>query len=267
MPYSSAYSAASVFHGSLSFLRTGTNPAPKWYATGDARMNPRASMPDDLVDVAATEVHHDQVDHRGERDRVGEQRRDVLEDDALLREVGHVADQRLDLSSSIAITSACASPAASAGSSEPGRGLPWALRAVARVAAAAPTAAGSCGHHLSRRPPIRGTGRRRRSPGRALEPCAVLLVSRLALLQHRQERRGDEDRRVRTGDHADQHREGEVLQGVAAEQQQRQDRQHARRATCSPTASAPGSSRGSRPPRTCSSRASAGDSVFSLILS
>jgi hypothetical protein len=26
-------------------LRTGTNPAPKWYATGDAMMKPRASIP------------------------------------------------------------------------------------------------------------------------------------------------------------------------------------------------------------------------------
>ncbi len=38
-------SARRVAAGSLPFLRTGTNPACRWYATGAARMNPRASMP------------------------------------------------------------------------------------------------------------------------------------------------------------------------------------------------------------------------------
>src|SRR5213079_1712227 len=53
--------------------------------------------PDDLVDVPAAEVHDDQVDDRRIRDRIGEDRRDVLEDDARLGEVRDVADQGLDL--------------------------------------------------------------------------------------------------------------------------------------------------------------------------
>ena len=60
-------------------------------------MKPRASIADHLVDVAAPEVDDDQVDDGRERDRIGEHRRDVLEDDAGLREVGDVADQGFDL--------------------------------------------------------------------------------------------------------------------------------------------------------------------------
>ena len=50
---------------------------------------------------------------------------------------------------------------------------------------------------------------------RAADPALVL---GLALLQHRQERRGDEDRRVRAGGDADEQREREVLQRGAAEE-------------------------------------------------
>src|SRR5207249_3646099 len=48
---------------------------------------------------------------------------------------------------------------------------------------------------------------------------------RLALLPDRQQRRGDEDRRVRTRGDADDQREREVLQGRAAEDLERDDRQ------------------------------------------
>ena len=51
VPYSRSYSRLSVVHGSLPALRTGTNPAPKWYATGDAMMKPRASIPTTLSTV------------------------------------------------------------------------------------------------------------------------------------------------------------------------------------------------------------------------
>jgi hypothetical protein len=44
-PYSSEYSSRTTAQGSLPALRTGTNPARRRYATGAARMNPRASMP------------------------------------------------------------------------------------------------------------------------------------------------------------------------------------------------------------------------------
>src|SRR6266540_3328238 len=46
------------------------------------------------LDGAAAEVDDGLVDDRGEGDLVGEQRGDVLEHDALLGEVRHVADQR-----------------------------------------------------------------------------------------------------------------------------------------------------------------------------
>ena len=46
-------------------------------------------------------------------------------------------------------------------------------------------------------------------------------VDRLALLPQRQHRRGDEDRRVGARGDADQQREGEVLQRLAAEEHQR----------------------------------------------
>ena len=45
-------------------------------------------------------------------------------------------------------------------------------------------------------------------------------VLRLALLEHRQDRAGDEDRRVGPRDDADHQGEGEVLEGRAAEEEQ-----------------------------------------------
>src|SRR6266496_3929829 len=56
-------------------------------------------------------------------------------------------------------------------------------------------------------------------------PGPDLLVPGLPFLQQGQRGRGDEDRRVRPGGNPDEQREREVLQGGAAEQQQRQDRQ------------------------------------------
>ena len=53
------------------------------------------------------------------------------------------------------------------------------------------------------------------------DPLAPAHEARLAFLPGGQHRRGDEDRRVGTGEDADHHREGEVLQGGAAEDQQR----------------------------------------------
>src|SRR5581483_4720240 len=46
------------------------------------------------VEGARAVVPHDRVDHVAEPGRVGEQRREVLEDDARLREVGYVGDER-----------------------------------------------------------------------------------------------------------------------------------------------------------------------------
>ena len=49
---------------------------------------------------------------------------------------------------------------------------------------------------------------------------AAARVLRLALLEHGDERCGDEDRRVRAGADADEQGEGEVLQRLAAEEVQ-----------------------------------------------
>ncbi len=45
VPYSRAYSTATVSCGSLPFLRIGMKPTESWWATAPPRMNPRASMP------------------------------------------------------------------------------------------------------------------------------------------------------------------------------------------------------------------------------
>ena len=57
--------------GSLPFLRTGTKPARRWYATGAARMKPRASMPTTLSIVRWGVLVDERVDHGGERAGVG----------------------------------------------------------------------------------------------------------------------------------------------------------------------------------------------------
>ena len=61
VPYSKAYSSRTTSQGNFPALRTGTNPAPKWKATGAARMKPRASIPTTLSilrpdDIATTEL-------------------------------------------------------------------------------------------------------------------------------------------------------------------------------------------------------------------
>ena len=66
---------------------------------------------------------------------------------------------------------------------------------------------------------LRRIEQRRRRPTRRrqlLVPAPRVLG--LALLEHREQRRADEDRRVRAGADPDEQREGEVLQRVAAEE-------------------------------------------------
>ena len=65
---------ATVSHGSLPSLRTGTNPAPKWYATGEARMNPRASIPTTLSTLPRPKCTTIRSMIGRERDRVGQER-------------------------------------------------------------------------------------------------------------------------------------------------------------------------------------------------
>ena len=76
-------------------------------------------------------------------------------------------------------------------------------------------------------------GRRRRAAASRAAPTAhrralVVAAARvlgLALLEHREQRRGDEDRGVRARPDADQQREREVLERVAAEHEERDDRE------------------------------------------
>jgi hypothetical protein len=55
-------------------------------------MNPRDSIPDDDLDLLVLVRREHQVDRVLVRRRVLEQRRDVVEEDAGLREVGDLAD-------------------------------------------------------------------------------------------------------------------------------------------------------------------------------
>ena len=57
-------------------------------------MKPRDSMPDDGVDVLADEALGQRVDDDVKSLGIGEERRDVLEENPRLREIGHVANER-----------------------------------------------------------------------------------------------------------------------------------------------------------------------------
>ena len=69
------------------------------------------------------------------------------------------------------------------------------------------------------------------SRARCEDPALARAVDRLAVLPVREHRRGDEDRRVGAGDRADDQREGEVLERVAAEEEQREHGQDRAEAT------------------------------------
>ena len=107
---------------------------------------------------------------------------------------------------------------------------------------------------LRRRRPARGAGRRRRCTTTRAQVLADEVVGVAcgrgvpACLQHAEQRRGDEDRRVGAGEHADRAGRGRTpaaSPGRAARRRRRAARTPAGapRATCSATASAPGSSR------------------------
>src|SRR5918996_1643695 len=177
--------------------------------------------PHDLVDGPPAEVDHDHVDHRGERHLVGQQRGDVLERDPLMREVGDLADQGLDPFEVVVHASASGvilAPLA-----------PLALRP--RLLLGLPPGLGPLGRgsggHGGELPLLGlvGLGRQGRPRGLSAEgPLADLGHLRLPLLQHGQERRGGEKRGVRAGGDPHQQGEREVLERVAAEEQERRDR-------------------------------------------
>ena len=125
--------------------------------------------PDDLVHRPAAEVHDDQIDDRRHRIGVREDRRDVLEDDAGLREVGLRPGSGALICSISTDRSACAWPAASP------------LRPPVPAAVVRPC---RCGPSRGRRPPRRSRCRGWRSwrpppPGDHALPLGALLLQLL----------------------------------------------------------------------------------------
>ena len=212
MPYSSSYSSRSISHGSLPALRTGTNPA----RAAVARPAPRTRSPA-LRSRSPCRSAGRRTAPRARRSisakasGAREQRRDVLEDDARLRVVGDVAHVLLQRApTSIrpgyrrSATACLAMPAATCAC---GRVAGAARRAV-RAVVVRPTAGGrECLRHrpwraarsssrsssIDRHCRSRPTRPRRAPRAPALGERPVL---RLALLPPREQRRGDEDRRV-----------------------------------------------------------------------
>ena len=84
--------------GSLPSLRTGTNPAPMRSATAAPRMNPRLSIPTTSVIPGRRSGAAMLVDGEAKPLGVAQQRGDVVEEDAGLREVRNVADLGFEIS-------------------------------------------------------------------------------------------------------------------------------------------------------------------------
>ena len=167
--------------GSLPALRTGTTPVPVAYAIAAATTKPRASMPATTSNESGAVVRDDRVDHLPERRPVGEQRHQVLEDDARLGEVGHVDDPArppapADRRAAVASRHRCRSPSRRsppACVARPWRRLPQAdrrclppLGAAARAAGAAAAAGVAAAGRPGARP-RRRAGRTRRRPASA----------------------------------------------------------------------------------------------------
>src|SRR5688572_19754278 len=217
VPYSSSYSSETVSHGSLPSLRIGTKPALKWYATGAARMNPRASIPTTLSTVPRpkwTTIRSMIVDIASACARIG-----VMS----LKTMPGSGKSGTSLISALICSISTTSPPLALGrrlaplrllSGSPGRRGPDGRAGGGRLA----------GARAGRR---RGRGRRpsRYHPFAVRQLLLELPESRLPLLQDREERRGEEDRRVHADRGADEHREREVLERLATEEQQGQDRE------------------------------------------
>ena len=92
--YSVANSTRSTAAGSLPGFRTGNEAGVEARGEGAAEDESARLDAHDRVDVLADEALGDPVEHDVEGPRAREQRGDVLEDDAGLRKVGHVANER-----------------------------------------------------------------------------------------------------------------------------------------------------------------------------
>ena len=83
--------------GSLPGLRIGTKPAPSRSATAAPRMNPRLSMPTTTSMPWPWYGRRERVDRGAEARRLAQQRGDVVEEDAGLREIGDVSNVRFEI--------------------------------------------------------------------------------------------------------------------------------------------------------------------------
>ena len=211
-----------------------------------------------------------------------EQRRDVLEDDARLRIVGDVAHVLLQRATSIrpcvpavsrsrvrvAASRAGSLPALAAARCWRGRGVPRPRRLGCGRPRRGPAMPASP-LRVSSRARRRRDARRRRGhaglrPARTPRPSTrgaarscERLVLRLPVLPPGEQRRGDEDRRVRADEQTDREREREVLErGRAHDHATRRSAARApaaaRRASSTANASAPRSATGSPSRRTSS---------------
>ena len=93
-PYSSAYSCADRLERQLARAARRDEAAAELVRDRGADEEAARLSPDDDVRLALLGPVGEQVDRLPERLAIGEQRHDVLEDDALLRPVGNVADLR-----------------------------------------------------------------------------------------------------------------------------------------------------------------------------
>ena len=201
VPYSSSYSSRSISHGSLPALRTGTNAGAE--PVGDRRGEDEARGPRCRAPGRSGRPAKCVGDARRWSTRKASTSASSgvmsLNTTPGLREVGDVADERrrgrrrFTRHRRLPFFRGRGGMLVATGA--PAGGRPRRLRRHRcrrshrrrRRSASAPAAAGS----TARRPP-----RRRRG---ASMPAADVAVARLALLQDREQRRGDEDRRVGAG--------------------------------------------------------------------
>ncbi len=79
-----------VWYGSFPFFRTGTKPTPSLVRHRRPEQEPPRVDSHDLVRLERLAGLEEQVDRLPEQRAIGEDRRDVLEDDARLRKIRHI---------------------------------------------------------------------------------------------------------------------------------------------------------------------------------
>ena len=253
VPYSSSYSSRSISHGSLPGLahrhepgaRAGTRPAPR-------TRSPRASMPTHLVDRLVPRTAP-----RARRPRRRTRRRAASSGVMSLKTMPGFGWSGMSRTCSFrsATPSASRCVLARAMRPLPARSLAAARRYLRLRPTLLPRGRGlrPCAPSWCGRPPA-GRGHPRRRPRRAGPPSSVVLDDRHArrrptrrrascaaggrastrycgsrVLPAREQRRGDEDRRVRTDGETDRERERELLERGRAHDQRADDQQRQHR--------------------------------------